>query len=111
MAARENVSIAELIRRALDRWLETAIPMSPEERQSRAIAAAKGFETGINDLARNHDKYFADTIDDGKQEYRQLSLVDCTSFVVMRQIGIDDVFAFDRHFAEQGFTVLPAANG
>ena len=34
---------------------------------------------------------------------RDLSLVDCTSFAVMRQRGIASAFAFDRHFAEQGF--------
>lgn len=36
---------------------------------------------------------------------RQLSLVDCTSFEICRQLGIDNVFAFDRHFREQGFVV------
>ena len=39
---------------------------------------------------------------------RQLSLVDCSSFEVMRSSGIDEVFAFDRHFAEQGFNCLPS---
>ena len=34
---------------------------------------------------------------------RRLSLVDCTSFEVMRQLGIRTAFAFDAHFAEQGF--------
>ena len=38
---------------------------------------------------------------------RQLSLVDCTSFQVMRQLGVDTVFAFDEHFAEQQFTCIP----
>ena len=37
---------------------------------------------------------------------RSLSLVDCVSFVVMRQLGIRDAFAFDDHFTEQGFTLL-----
>lgn len=36
---------------------------------------------------------------------RKLSLVDCVSFAVMRQRGITEAFAFDRHFAEEGFTV------
>ena len=34
---------------------------------------------------------------------RQLSLVDCISFESMRSMGIQTAFAFDRHFAEQGF--------
>lgn len=39
---------------------------------------------------------------------RDLSLVDCVSFVYMRRLGFREVFAFDPHFAEQGFRVLPA---
>jgi uncharacterized protein len=38
---------------------------------------------------------------------RQLSLVDCTSFVVMRQRGLTTALALDVHFREQGFTCLP----
>jgi predicted nucleic acid-binding protein len=38
---------------------------------------------------------------------RTLSLVDCTSFVLMGQTGIDTAFAFDQHFAEQGFRLWP----
>ena len=34
---------------------------------------------------------------------RRLSLVDCTSFGVMRRLGLTQAFAFDRHFTEQGF--------
>jgi len=39
---------------------------------------------------------------------RNLSFVDCSSFVVMRQLGVHVAFAFDRHFARAGFTVVPA---
>ena len=38
---------------------------------------------------------------------RELSLVDCVSFQVMRRLGLRTVFAFDEHFEEQGFEVLP----
>jgi uncharacterized protein len=38
---------------------------------------------------------------------RKLSLVDCVSFETARRSGIDTAFAFDRHFAEQGFHCLP----
>jgi uncharacterized protein len=41
---------------------------------------------------------------------RDLSLVDCTSFELMRQKGIKRVFTFDPHFREQGFEVLPDHN-
>lgn len=37
---------------------------------------------------------------------RKLSFVDCTSFVTMRHNHIEDVFCFDRHFAEQNFNIL-----
>lgn len=38
---------------------------------------------------------------------RHLSLVDCVSFDLMRRLGIRQVFAFDPHFAEQGFELIP----
>jgi len=38
---------------------------------------------------------------------RNLSLVDCASFELMRRLGIRTAFAFDRHFAQQGFICLP----
>jgi predicted nucleic acid-binding protein len=38
---------------------------------------------------------------------RLVGLVDCVSFDLMKQSEIKDVFAFDPHFAEQGFKVMP----
>ncbi|MDD3598565.1 MAG: PIN domain-containing protein [Bacillota bacterium] len=38
---------------------------------------------------------------------RGLSLVDCTSFILMRWLGIMKSFTFDCHFLEQGFSCLP----
>lgn len=37
---------------------------------------------------------------------RELSLVDCVSFDIMRRLGIKVAFAFDKHFKEQGFKLL-----
>jgi predicted nucleic acid-binding protein len=38
---------------------------------------------------------------------RELSLVDCVSFEVMRDLGIKTAFTFDAHFREQGFSKTP----
>ncbi|MGH2467132.1 MAG: type II toxin-antitoxin system VapC family toxin [Candidatus Limnocylindrales bacterium] len=43
---------------------------------------------------------------DGK---RGVSLVDWTSFLVMREHGLAAAFAFDDDFRAQGFTMLPSA--
>lgn len=33
--------------------------------------------------------------------------IDCLSFAMMEAFGIREVFGFDRHFAQYGFTLLP----
>jgi predicted nucleic acid-binding protein len=38
---------------------------------------------------------------------RDLSLVACVSFEIMRSLGLDTAFAIDDHFNRQGFTCLP----
>jgi predicted nucleic acid-binding protein len=37
---------------------------------------------------------------------RKLSLVDCTSFVIMRHDKMEKVFGFDKHFTDHGFEIL-----
>lgn len=39
---------------------------------------------------------------------RGISLVDWTSFLVMRRHGVEQVFTFDPDFLAQGFSVVPA---
>ena len=38
---------------------------------------------------------------------RRYSLTDATSFVVMRQMGLDTAFTLDADFAAEGFAVVP----
>ena len=38
---------------------------------------------------------------------KDLSLIDCTSFVIMEQLGLTQAFTFDRHFAQVGIQTLP----
>ncbi|MBN1671528.1 MAG: PIN domain-containing protein [Kiritimatiellae bacterium] len=51
-----------------------------------------------------HEKGAGSVLASGR---RKLSLVDCVSFDVMRQRGLRRVFAFDKHFSEQGFASVP----
>ncbi len=39
-----------------------------------------------------------------KRSSKTLSLVDVTSFLVMRERSIDEAFAYDRHFDREGFS-------
>jgi predicted nucleic acid-binding protein len=41
---------------------------------------------------------------------KEWGLVDCLSFVVMRDEGVSRALTFDRHFAQAGFTVLMREN-
>ncbi|HUF51113.1 MAG TPA: PIN domain-containing protein [Longimicrobiales bacterium] len=75
------------------------------------LAALRTFVSDVLPVVRTawvttaaHDAALQAVLSAGR---RDLSLVDCTSFAVMRQNGVDEVFAFDRHFVEQGFRVLP----
>ena len=51
-----------------------------------------------------HDAGLAHLIREGR---RRVSLVDHTSFEVMRHEGLREAFAFDPHFSEAGFHVVP----
>jgi len=39
--------------------------------------------------------------------HRKLSLVDCTSFEIIRNLQVEKVFTFDSHFSDQGFNIIP----
>ena len=40
---------------------------------------------------------------------RRLSFVDCVSFVLIRQVGVEYALAFDKHFETEGFPLPPLA--
>jgi cell division septum initiation protein DivIVA len=57
-ARRENVSMAELVRRAIDAFTRTG-PPSGREVRNRAMAAAGRFASGVRDTSRRHDEALA----------------------------------------------------
>lgn len=44
-----------------------------------------------------------------KREDKEYSFTDCTSFALMRRLGVDTAVALDEDFAREGFATLPAA--
>jgi len=75
------------------------------------LEAARGFQVDMIPLV-NIEWVNAETHKSGVSALlaaskRRLSLVDCISFEVMRNLGIKTIFAFDPHFAEQGFQGIP----
>jgi hypothetical protein len=56
---RENVSVAELVRRAIDAFTR-AEPPSEREVRDRAIRAAGRFASGVRDTSSHHDEALVD---------------------------------------------------
>jgi site-specific recombinase len=60
LALSRHLSIAELIRQAVDNMIRTGALINIEERRKRAIEAAGRFRSGKRNIAREHDKYLAE---------------------------------------------------
>ncbi|MBC7074513.1 MAG: ribbon-helix-helix domain-containing protein [Syntrophomonadaceae bacterium] len=63
LSLKEEVSIAELIRRAVDQLLEEYAQKEPQGRVERMLDVVGKFRSGLGDLAKHHDRYFAETVE------------------------------------------------
>lgn len=63
VAREENISMAEVIRQAIDYLESRRTGLSDRELRERAKRAAGRFSADVEDLAANHDKYFAESIE------------------------------------------------
>jgi len=64
VAAREGVSVAEVIRRAVDHVVGfEQISPDMDELRRRALAVAGTLHSDVDDLSVRHDDYFAEAID------------------------------------------------
>jgi len=57
LALSRHLSIAEIIRQAVDTMIRSNIVVDAEERRKRALDAAGRFRSGLRDLSTEHDKY------------------------------------------------------
>jgi hypothetical protein len=65
MAAREGVSMAEVVRKAVDARIREGVSEVPwEERVRRATTAMGKFHSGLKDVSRRHDHYLAEAFDE-----------------------------------------------
>ena len=63
MAAAQNVSMAELIRRSVDQLVHEQSQSGQAARIARAKAAAGRFSSGRADISSRHDDYLAEAFD------------------------------------------------
>lgn len=57
LARLKKLSIAEIIRRGINLYLQSLGTVTPDEWGKRAIAATGRFHSGVSDLSTKHDKY------------------------------------------------------
>lgn len=60
LALSRHLSIAELIRQAVDNLIKSGTAMDIGERRKRALGIAGKFSSGKRDISREHDKYLAE---------------------------------------------------
>lgn len=64
MAERRDVSMAHLIRTAVDRLLDSEAAVGMEERWRRALEVIGRFDSGCADVATEHDRHLADAYEE-----------------------------------------------
>jgi len=60
MAAKRHLSVANLIRQAVNTLIKSNTAIEDAERRKRAIAASGRFRSGLTDLSTAHDKYLSE---------------------------------------------------
>jgi hypothetical protein len=62
LAITSHLSVAELIRRAVDTMIKSRVTIDPDERLKRALEIVGKFSSGKRDISRKHDAYLADAL-------------------------------------------------
>ena len=60
LSSTRHLSVAELIRQAVDAMIKSSVAPDMEERRRRALEIAGRFSSGRRDISKEHDKYLSD---------------------------------------------------
>jgi hypothetical protein len=60
LALSRHLSIAELIRQAVDNMIKTSTTVDIEERKRRALEVMGKFKSGKKDISEKHDEYLVE---------------------------------------------------
>lgn len=60
LALSRHLSVAELIRQAVDSLIKSGTAIDIEERRKRALGIVGRFSSGKRDVSREHDKYLSE---------------------------------------------------
>lgn len=60
IATSRHLSVAELIRQAVDTMIKSSAVIDTEERRKRAIDIVGRFSSGKHDISKKHDKYLTE---------------------------------------------------
>lgn len=60
IAAERHVSMAEVIRESVDRYVHDELDADRDSRRERALKAIGSCSSGLKDLARRHDDHLAE---------------------------------------------------
>jgi predicted DNA-binding ribbon-helix-helix protein len=63
IASERRVSIAQLVRQAVDKLIKSGTHLDTSEQRRRAMEASGRFRSGLGDISEKHDQYFAETFD------------------------------------------------
>jgi len=62
IAMTSHLSVAEFIRRAIDRMIKSSVTADPDERLKRAFEIVGKFSSSKRNISRKHDFYLADDL-------------------------------------------------
>ncbi len=62
LAEQRKCSVSSIIREGVDKLLAGTVMVSTEEIRNRAASVSGKFNSGIQDISENHDRYLAESI-------------------------------------------------